>query len=439
MPENQDEKQKLPPGVAFAAIMAAVKALPGAVKFELGKELRDIDDMHGVPEIVKKGFATAGFATGNAVFNHLRSFYNKVHDGRIQIDELDDDLTDEQLEAVGKCREYLDKYRSQTFTPEEIDAVNATKRLSIVKKEADAANLASLYAKKAVTPEEVASLRRRIYNIVDRRLGKAAGFLDGTVDWNANQVRMFGLLLDRVMPKLNHTFNEVNINSKPAHELTREELERIVLEGGGAAANLKGAIIDAEFEEIEQDRAGNKSMAHFLAKQATMDQHEREAIDRALRIEADKRARTLRKESGTDPRNPQRNTMNALLRKHNGDEAAAQAEFDAIYAHARTLGGKAGAIRYANQAPARRERAMRTVEHLAESLHKSEYRAAKALRSHYGHKTVAQMRKELAARKRQQEREENPNLYGENKGMRLREWRETNLSLENPDENPSQD
>lgn len=439
MTDTHDETPKQKPGAAFAAIMAGVKLLPGAVKFELGKELRDIDDMHGVPEIVKKGFATAGFATGNAVFNHLRSFYNKVHDGRIQIDELDDDLTDEQLEIVGKCREYLDKYRSQTFTPEEIDGINATKRLSIVKKEADAANLASLYAKKAVTPEEVASLRRRIYNIVDRRLGKAAGFLDGTVDWNANQVRMFGLLLDRVMPKLNHTFNEVNISNKPAHELTREELERIVLEGGSTASGIKGAVIDAEFEEIEQDKAGSKSMAHFLAKQATIDQHEREAIDRALRIDAARRARALRKEAGTDPRNPQRNTMNALLRKHDGNEEAAKAEFDALYAHARTLGGKAGAIRYSKQAPARRERAMRTVEHLAESLHQSEYRAAKTLRAHYGHKTVAQMRKEMAARNRQREREENPNLYGENKGTRLRDWRAANIDLENQDENQSQD
>ena len=51
--------------------------------------------------------------------------------------------------------------------------------------------------------------------------------LDGNKQWNNQQVRLFGMMLNKVMPDLHHSFNEHAIENKAAHELTFNELQAI--------------------------------------------------------------------------------------------------------------------------------------------------------------------------------------------------------------------
>jgi len=51
--------------------------------------------------------------------------------------------------------------------------------------------------------------------------------LEGNTQWNNSQVRLFGMMLNKVMPDLHHSFNEHAVENKAAHELTFAELQAI--------------------------------------------------------------------------------------------------------------------------------------------------------------------------------------------------------------------
>ena len=78
-----------------------------------------------------------------------------------------------------------------------------------------------------VTPMEVDRVRRSVLDVVRRNIPKVRKVLDGTISWNNQQVRVFGLMLNKVMPDLHHSFNEHTIDTKAVGELTIAELEEI--------------------------------------------------------------------------------------------------------------------------------------------------------------------------------------------------------------------
>ncbi|MFZ9164517.1 MAG: hypothetical protein ACO23K_01175 [Ilumatobacteraceae bacterium] len=82
----------------------------------------------------------------------------------------------------------------------------------------------------AVTPIEVDRVRRSVLDIVRNNIPTVREVLNGDRSWSNQQVRLFGMMLNKVMPDLHHTFNEHTIENKKAHELTIEELEQIALQ-----------------------------------------------------------------------------------------------------------------------------------------------------------------------------------------------------------------
>lgn len=109
-----------------------------------------------------------------------------------------------------------------------------------------------------LAPEEVASVRRRAYNIISKQIPAIGEVLDGTREWNAQQVRLFSIMLNKVMPDLHHSFNEVSIEDKSLTELSISELESIVKQAAleESRANITEAITtieDAEYTTMEPD------------------------------------------------------------------------------------------------------------------------------------------------------------------------------------------
>lgn len=97
----------------------------------------------------------------------------------------------------------------------------------------------------AVTPLEVDRVRRSVLDVVRKNIPQVREVLDGNRNWNNQQVRLFGMMLNKVMPDLHHSFNEHSIETKSENELTYEELQQI------AAQALRTDIEDAE--EINDD------------------------------------------------------------------------------------------------------------------------------------------------------------------------------------------
>jgi O-succinylbenzoate synthase len=80
----------------------------------------------------------------------------------------------------------------------------------------------------AVTPIQVDRVRRSVLDIVRKTIPDVREVLDGKREWNAQQTRVFGMLLNKVMPDLHHSFNEHTVENKQVTELSMEELEAIV-------------------------------------------------------------------------------------------------------------------------------------------------------------------------------------------------------------------
>lgn len=109
-----------------------------------------------------------------------------------------------------------------------------------------------------LAPEEVASVRRKAYNIISKQIPAIGEVLDGTREWNAQQVRLFSIMLNKVMPDLHHSFNEVSIEDKSLTELSIKELEAIVKQASleESRANIEEAITtieDAEYTAMEPE------------------------------------------------------------------------------------------------------------------------------------------------------------------------------------------
>lgn len=94
----------------------------------------------------------------------------------------------------------------------------------------------------AVTPLEVDRVRRSVLDVVRKQMPEVREVLAGNKKWDAQQTRLFGMMLNKVMPDLHHSFNEHTIENKEAHELTIEELQRIA---------AQAEAVDAEYEEVE--------------------------------------------------------------------------------------------------------------------------------------------------------------------------------------------
>jgi hypothetical protein len=142
-----------------------------------------------------------------------------------------------------------------------LDPRNAVRRKQAIKSER------SLSTTIPLAPEEVASVRRRAYNIINKQIPTVSKVLDGTTSWNNQQVRLFSIMLNKVMPDLHHSFNEVSIEEKSLTELSISELETIVKQAALAEsrATLDDAIATVEDAEYTQVEPNSPEEAALLA------------------------------------------------------------------------------------------------------------------------------------------------------------------------------
>jgi hypothetical protein len=105
-----------------------------------------------------------------------------------------------------------------------------------------------------VTPVEVDRVRRSALDVVRKNMPNVRAVLDGKKTWSNQQVRLFGMMLNKVMPDLHHSFNEHSIESKSANELTLEELQTIAAQAlQPAKEDDEDDTYDAEVIDDEPD------------------------------------------------------------------------------------------------------------------------------------------------------------------------------------------
>lgn len=81
--------------------------------------------------------------------------------------------------------------------------------------------------KERFTPAESAKIRSDIARAVKTHIAAASEVLAGNINWNPTQARVFGILLNKVVPDLNATYVQHEHSARQLVDLSREELERI--------------------------------------------------------------------------------------------------------------------------------------------------------------------------------------------------------------------
>jgi len=110
-----------------------------------------------------------------------------------------------------------------------------------------------------VTPLEVDRVRRSVLDVVRNNIPKVRAVLDGSIKWDNQQVRIFGMMLNKVMPDLHHSFNEHTVETKKVEELSIQELEEIA----ARADEEEKTVVDLEAQE---DKANGKDKSKWSVR-----------------------------------------------------------------------------------------------------------------------------------------------------------------------------
>ena len=85
-------------------------------------------------------------------------------------------------------------------------------------------------------PNDIAKMRSQVFATVATQTNKVVGVLNGTEQWNPQQVRLYGMLLNKVLPDLHHSYSEVALQDSDVNKLTRKELEDIIASSSNTTA-----------------------------------------------------------------------------------------------------------------------------------------------------------------------------------------------------------
>lgn len=158
-----------------------------------------------------------------------------------------------------------------------LENFNANSDPIVRKNQLEAANVAALFAKKAIRPDEIAALRRKMFEVVADGMDDVAEVLKGTKQWNNVQVRLFSILTERVMPKLS-TITVEDSTTKKLDDLSIEELEAIALgkknHEAVDAVVKQGKHLD-EKAEASESREFNAKAKKVTIKIASIDEAEK--------------------------------------------------------------------------------------------------------------------------------------------------------------------
>jgi hypothetical protein len=160
----------------------------------------------------------------------------------------------------------------------------ATTQKAVLRYGPEAGQVAALFAKRAIRPDEIAALRRQMFTLVSSSLKDVEEVLSGKKHWTPSQTRLFALLTERVMPKLANIVVEDN-TSKKLDEMSIDELEAIALGKKKAdavdAVMHEAAVLDELAEKVERKEA-KKEVVRQLAHIDALDQAEKNYIARRV-------------------------------------------------------------------------------------------------------------------------------------------------------------
>lgn len=77
-----------------------------------------------------------------------------------------------------------------------------------------------------LTLKKINKLRDDIYSVVEANMKDAKDVLAGKSTWSNQQIKLFQVLLGKVMPDLQHKMTTIH-DDRPANQLTRAQLEEI--------------------------------------------------------------------------------------------------------------------------------------------------------------------------------------------------------------------
>lgn len=84
-----------------------------------------------------------------------------------------------------------------------------------------------LAARHELTPMQSSQIRGQIATYVRNQIEIANNVVIGAEDWNPTQARVFGMLLNKVVPDLSASYVQHEHNNKDVIDMSRDELERI--------------------------------------------------------------------------------------------------------------------------------------------------------------------------------------------------------------------
>lgn len=156
--------------------------------------------------------------------------------------------------------------------------------LDVLRYHNEAAQVASLFAKRAIRPDEIAALRRQMFDVVKKGLVEVEQVVMGQKTWSPTQTRLFAILTERVMPKLSNITVEDN-TAKKLEDLSLDELEAIALgkkKAGAVDAVVKRAeVYDEQAEKVER-REAKRDVVRQLSYIDALDKAEKDYIARII-------------------------------------------------------------------------------------------------------------------------------------------------------------
>tara|TARA_R100001443_G_scaffold2698_1_gene8826 strand:+ start:2294 stop:2620 length:327 start_codon:yes stop_codon:yes gene_type:complete len=93
-----------------------------------------------------------------------------------------------------------------------------------------------------LSPAMSANIRGEIASYVKDQINLAHTVVLGHTEWNPTQARVFGMLLNKVVPDLNANFVQHEVSMKQLTDLSREELEKIAQ--GVSEIEVQGEVIE---------------------------------------------------------------------------------------------------------------------------------------------------------------------------------------------------
>ena len=108
----------------------------------------------------------------------------------------------------------------------------------------------------AVTAEALDRVRSKVLFTVQENLPNVRSVLGGRLRWTNQQVKLFQIMLNKVLPDLSSSMNEHLHKHKSLDQLSRAELEAIIAKGEQAAREDPINAVDAEYtEDLEPEEA----------------------------------------------------------------------------------------------------------------------------------------------------------------------------------------